>query len=102
MGANTISEIKEAEQALEENSKSWDEKVADSKAKQAETQHRSQMRKTQCGDLRGNVFGGIRQVCHIVNLNEDALLNGRLKHKFPEGKLMRVGKIGTGSDEEDS
>jgi len=41
---------------------------------------------------RRNITANAQELPHIVNLNEDMLLSGRIKHRLPEGKLLRIGR----------
>jgi len=46
-------------------------------------------------------FGATREDCHIANLNEDQLLTGRIKHRFPEGKITTLGKMSSNDNDSD-
>mmetsp|Transcript_35895 Transcript_35895/g.85849 ORF Transcript_35895/g.85849 Transcript_35895/m.85849 type:complete len:722 (-) Transcript_35895:80-2245(-) len=90
-----VKEIKAAEDALKESQKSFTERLQESKDRAQDHERRRNSRRTM---VRNNVFGKEAAVPHIVNLNEDMLLTGRIKHKFPENKAMTIGQANALSD----
>jgi len=90
-----VQEIKAAEDALKEQQKSFEEKLK-------EVQEVQNTRASQAGrSFRGNIMSLAKDVPHIVNLNEDMLLTGRIRTYFPEGKTIRIGQVGHSLQEED-
>jgi len=89
-----VKEIKAAEEVLKEQQKSWAERLDESKEVEKERSCRRSI-------TRINV-GMHVDVPHIVNLNEDMLLTGRIKHRFPEGTVMRIGQVGVDREDADS
>mmetsp|Transcript_20277 Transcript_20277/g.63543 ORF Transcript_20277/g.63543 Transcript_20277/m.63543 type:complete len:869 (+) Transcript_20277:56-2662(+) len=92
-----VKEIKAAEEVLKEQQKSFTERLQESK------DHHEKQRNSRRTICRNNVFlGASVDPPRIVNLNEDMLLTGRIKHMFPEGKTLRIGQLGMEPESSDT
>mmetsp|Transcript_74441 Transcript_74441/g.230919 ORF Transcript_74441/g.230919 Transcript_74441/m.230919 type:complete len:772 (-) Transcript_74441:87-2402(-) len=87
-------ELAKAEEALQEMQRSFAEKVKE--AKEVESAMQEKERK------RGWTQVVTRSLPHIVNLNEDVQLSGKLMYCFEEGKPTLIGKPGADESDEDA
>jgi len=91
-----VAEIKAAEEALKEQQRSFEERLKEAGFTEPESQDDDMVSR-----LRSKLIGTAKEVPHILNLNEDMLLTGRMKHRFPEGQTVRIGQLGEDLDGEE-
>jgi len=91
-----VAEIKAAEEALKEQQRSFEERLKEAGFAEPESQDEEGRSR-----FRSKMIGTAKDIPHILNLNEDMLLTGRMKHRFPEGQTVRIGQLGEDLDGEE-